>query len=163
MNAVAAVRWRAVATAAVAALVVAAIGGTLTDVGPWYQALAKPSWTPPDAAFGVVWTVIFSLAAAAGVVGWPRASTAARREWLIGLFCLNGFLNILWTLLFFRLRRPDWGLIEVVGLWLSVGMLIVFFARFSRASALLLAPYLVWVSVAAALNLDIVTLNAPFV
>ncbi len=163
MTAASSVRWRAVGTAALAALAVAAIGGTLTDVGPWYQGLAKPSWTPPDAAFGVIWTVIFTLAAAAGVVGWRRASTPVRREWLIALFCLNGFLNVLWTLLFFRLRRPDWGLIEVVGLWVSVAALIVFLARFSRLSGALLAPYLVWVSVAAALNLSIVQLNAPFV
>ncbi len=155
-------RWRAIGIAALLALVVAMIGGTLTDIGPWYQGLVKPSWKPPDPAFGVIWTIIFSLAAAAGVIGWRRATTAPRREWLIGLFCLNGFLNILWTLLFFRLRRPDLALFEVVALWLSVALLIVFFARFSRLSSALLAPYLIWVSVASALNLAIVQANAPF-
>jgi tryptophan-rich sensory protein len=146
----------------VSAIAVAAIGGTLTDLGPWYQRLRKPSWQPPDAAFGLIWTVIFALAAAAGYIGWRRATSRERREWLIGLFSLNGFLNVLWSLLFFRLKRPDWALDEVAGLWLSIGLLMVFLAPFARLSSVLLAPYLIWVSIAAALNLAVVQTNAPF-
>ncbi len=155
-------RVRAVLVAAVAALAVAAIGGTMTDLGPWYRALAKPPWQPPDAAFGLIWTVIFALAAASGAIGWRAAPSRENREWTIGLFALNGFLNVLWSLLFFHLHRPDWGLMEVGGLWLSVGLLIVFLVRFSRPAAGLLAPYLVWVSIAAALNEEVVRLNGPF-
>ena len=119
-------RLRAVAVAAAAAIVVAVVGATMTDLGPWYRGLAKPPWQPPDAAFGVIWTVIFAMAAAAGAVGWRRAPTRGTREWLVGLFALNGFFNVLWSLLFFRLRRPDWALVEVGDLWLSVVILIVF-------------------------------------
>ena len=81
---------------------------------------------------------------------------------MIGLFALNGFLNILWSLLFFRMQRPDWAFAEVMLLWLSVLLLVVICWRHSRLAGLLLLPYLAWVSVAAALNWSVVELNGPF-
>ena len=75
---------------------------------------------------------------------------------------MNGFLNILWSLLFFRLQRPDWGLLEVGPFWLSIAALMIFIWRFSRLGSLLLAPYLVWVSIASLLNYQIVHMNGPF-
>ncbi len=154
--------WRPVAIAAASTLAVAAVGGTLSTIGPWYRALIKPAWTPPDWAFGAIWTAVFSLTAIAGVIGWRRIGTAATREWMIGLFALNGFLNVLWSLLFFRLQRPDWALVEVAFLWLSIAGLIAFFLRRAPVAALLLVPYLVWVSTAALLNLQVVQLNGRF-
>jgi tryptophan-rich sensory protein len=151
-----------VLVAAAAAIAVASIGGTLTTLGPWYRSLAKPTWQPPDAAFGVIWTLIFALAAASGAIGWRRAPSRPSREWLLGLFALNGFLNVFWTLLFFRLHRPDWALTEVVAFWLSIAGLMWFVARFSGLAAALLGPYLLWVSIASALNFEIVRLNGPF-
>ncbi|MDX2235691.1 MAG: TspO/MBR family protein [Hyphomonadaceae bacterium] len=157
-----ATRGRAVLVAAGAALAVAALGATVTDIGPWYRALDKPDWQPPDAAFGIVWTILYAMAAASAVIAWRAASQPSTREWIIGLFALNGFLNVLWSLLFFRLRRPDWALLEVGALWASIAMLMVFLWRTSRLSSLLLAPYLAWVTIAAALNAAVVALNAPF-
>ena len=156
-------RLTPVIVAALCATVTAALGGSLTDVGPWYQALHKPAWVPPNWAFGVIWTTIFALATISAVHGLRRLDgDKARREWLIGLFALNGFLNVLWSLLFFRMHRPDLGLIEVAALWASIATLIVFQLRRSPLSAALLAPYLVWVSIAAALNAAIVQMNGPF-
>jgi tryptophan-rich sensory protein len=154
--------YRAVVVAAASALAIAAIGGSLTTIGPWYRHLHKPAWTPPDAAFGVIWTLIFALATVSGVSAWTSARSQIRREWLIGLFALNGFLNVLWSLLFFRFERPDWALIEVAPFWLSIAALILFIWRFSRLGSLLLVPYLVWVSIATLLNFNIVHLNPPF-
>jgi len=162
VNPLRAPRIRAVVVAAISATAVAAIGGTMTDLGPWYRSLNKPSWQPPDAAFGAVWTAIFACATASSVIAWRRARSAATREWIIGLFALNGFLNVLWSLLFFRLRRPDWALIEVAGLWVSILLLILFLLRLSRTASVLLAPYIVWVSIAAALNFAVVRLNPAF-
>jgi len=162
VNLLRAPRVRAVVVAAISATAVAAIGGTMTDLGPWYRSLNKPSWQPPDAAFGPVWTAIFACATASSVIAWRRARSAATREWIIGLFALNGFLNVLWSLLFFRLRRPDWALIEVAGLWVSILLLILFLLRLSRTASVLLAPYIVWVSIAAALNFAVVRLNPAF-
>lgn len=158
--------WRPIAVAAGAALLVAVLGGLMTDIGPWYMSLKQPAWKPPDWAFGPIWTTIFALAAAAGVIGWRRAPThaapRAARETMLALFAANGFLNVFWSLLYFRLHRPDWSLIEVPLLWLSVLLLIVLLARFAKTAAWLLAPYLVWVSIAAALNWQTVKLNGPF-
>lgn len=153
---------RAVLVAALAALSVAVVGGTLTDTGPWYQALAKPAWTPPDLAFGAIWTVIFALAALSGVTAWRATDHRPTREWMLGLFALNGFLNVLWSLLFFRLRRPDLALVEVAPFWFSIGALMAAIWPTSRPGSLLLAPYLAWVTLAGLLNYEIVHLNAPF-
>ncbi len=154
--------WGQVLAAGAAAIVVAVLGTTMTDIGPWYQSLQKPSFQPPDWLFGPAWTLIFASAALAGVSGWRAAPDTASREWIIGLFALNGFLNIAWTVLFFRLQRPDWALIEVGFLWLSVLVLIIFLGRFSKTAAALLFIYLAWVSFAAAINYQIVQLNGPF-
>lgn len=155
-------RLRPAIIGAAAAIAVAAVGGTLTDLGPWYQRLAKPWWQPPGPAFGVIWTVIFAFATASGVTAWREARLNSTRESLIGLFALNGFLNVFWSLLFFRLHRPDWALWEVAGFWLSIAALMIVLARFSRLASLLLAPYLIWVSVAGYLNYEVVRLNPPF-
>lgn len=153
---------RPILAAAAAASFVAILGASLTDIGPWYQALNKPSWQPPDWLFGPAWTLIFALTALSGVISWRATRRRADREWLIGLFALNGFLNILWSLLFFRLRRPDWALAEVALLWISVLLLVVVTGRHSGTARWLLLPYLIWVAFAGWLNLAIVRLNGPF-
>lgn len=154
--------WKPIAAAAGVAVFIAVLGGTLTDLGPWYQALKQPAWKPPDLLFGPAWTVIYACCVAAFVIAWRRAPSTATREWLIGLLALNGFANVLWSLLFFRLQRPDWAGVEVVGLWLSIAVLIGFMARFARSASLLLLPYLAWVSFAAALTWAVTRMNGPF-
>lgn len=151
-----------VAIAALAALLIAFLGATITDTGPWYQSLAQPRWAPPPAAYGVAWTVIYTITALAGVTGWRAMRTPGERDTLIGLYALNGFLNILWSLLFFRLHHPDWALIEVLLLWLSVLALILVTWPRSMLGAVLLLPYLGWVTFAGYLNMKIVQLNGPF-
>lgn len=151
-----------VVVAGLAAIGVAVVGGTITDLGPWYEGLDKPSWTPPRPAFPIAWTAIFTLTAVAGVSAWRRAPKARSAETLIGLFALNGFLNLLWSLLFFRMQRPDWAFFELFALWLSVAVLIVYCWRLSKLASVLLIPYLLWVTIAGALNWQIVQLNAPF-
>ena len=112
--------WKPVLIAASVAIFIAVLGGTLTDTGVWYQSLLKPSWQPPDWLFGPAWTLIFALATASAVDAWRSAESRAQREWVIALFALNGFLNVSWSTLFFALKRPDWALIEVAFLWLSI-------------------------------------------
>ena len=155
-------RWKAIGFAAAAAVAVGALGALSTDIGPWYRTLDEPAWKPPDAWFGPAWTFIYACAAIAGVSAWRGAEDRSRREWTLCLFAANAFLNVFWSLLFFRLRRPDWALVEVGFLWLSIVVLIIYLGRFSRPSGWWLAPYLLWVTFAAALNLAVVRLNSPF-
>jgi translocator protein len=154
--------WLPVLGAAAAAILVASLGSTMTEHEPWYHELNKPSWQPPDWLFGPAWTLIFALAACAGVLAWRNARTEADRDWIIGLFAINGTLNVLWSALFFRLQRPDWALIEVAFLWLLVLVPIIVFSSYAKSASLLLVPYLAWVNFAALLNWEIVRLNGPF-
>jgi translocator protein len=149
---------RPLIVAAVCAIVVGALGGLLTDTGPWYRALKVPAWKPPDWAFGPVWTTIFLLCAVSAALAW-RAATPPQRGMIIGLFAANAALNILWSALFFYMRRPDLALYEVPFLWLSILVLILRLWPISKPASVLLLPYLAWVSVASMLNLSIVRLN----
>ncbi len=153
---------RDVWVAATIVMLVAAAGGTFSVTGPWYYALIKPSWQPPDWLFGPAWTAIFTLTAIAGVLAWRGARSAGERGLVLGAYLINGVLNVLWSFLFFYLRRPDWALIEVVPLWLSVLLMMLVSRRPARIAPWFLLPYLLWVSFAGWLNLAIVRLNGPF-
>jgi tryptophan-rich sensory protein len=148
--------------AALITVVVLGAGAAMTTVGPWYRNLQKPSWNPPDWIFGPAWTLILGLAAAAGVLAWTHAPDAGAHTRIAALFAANIILHMLWSPLFFNLRRPDWALIEVPFLWLSILALMVGLADFSPLASWLLLPYLLWVSFAAFLNLTIVRMNPSF-
>ena len=148
-------------TAAVITLLVLGIGGAMTTVGPWYRALRKPSWNPPDWLFGPAWTLILGLAAWSGVLAWTHADADGHVRIAV-LFGVNIVLHMLWSPLFFNFRRPDWALIEVPFLFLSIAALMIGLAPYDTTCAWLLLPYLVWVGFAAFLNLTIVRMNAPF-
>jgi tryptophan-rich sensory protein len=141
------------------ALAVALVGGLATDVGTWYRELKKPSWNPPDWLFGPAWTLIYALTAWSAARAWLNAPEADRLLLVLAPFAANAGLNAAWSVLFFTVKRPDWALIEVGALWLSIVALIVIVLPIDRQSALLLVPYLVWVSFAATLNAKIVALN----
>lgn len=138
----------------------AGIGGALTDLGPWYFSLKQPGWKPPDAAFGIIWTTIFTLTAVSAALAWREAVHIRARVWW--LFGLNALLNILWSALYFKLQRPDWAMLEWCLLWLSVLSLVLGFWKSSRWTTYLNLPYLLWVSVAGLLNLAALELNGPF-
>ena len=144
------------------ALILGGAGGILTEIGPWYRNLKKPSWQPPDWLFGPAWTIILGLAAWDAVLSWNGAGDEAGRMTVIALFAANFVCHFLWSPLFFTRKRPDWALIEVVPLWLSVLALCVMLRQFSVLASWLIVPYLAWVSFAACLNLAIVRLNGPF-
>ncbi len=148
--------------AAIAAVIVAALGATITDLGPWYQSLEKPGWNPPDAAFPIGWTLIYALNTYAVVAAWRAAPNSKVSDTIVGLFALNAFLNITWSMIFFRIQRPDWAFIEVLLLWLSILALVWYCGRYSKISALFFLPYLAWVTFAGALNWAVVELNGPF-
>jgi translocator protein len=149
--------------AALVAVVVAVAGGVLTEIGPWYRGLKKPSWQPPDWAFGPVWTGILVLAAISAAIAWEAAETTGGRPAVLAVLVVNSILNIAWSGIFFKMKRPDWALIEVALLWLSIVALIVVLGAQSTTAGLLMVPYLVWVSIASFLNYRIVQMNKPFV
>ena len=153
---------RPVVVATASAVAVLGIGGALTRLGPWYEQLRKPSWQPPGWVFPVVWNTIGVLTVSSAASAWKRAAPGTQRSTVVALFAANGVLNALWSGLFFTCRRPDWALLEVVPLWLSIAALIAAIAPFDPLAAMMLIPYLLWVAIAAVLNREVVRLNAPF-
>lgn len=134
----------------------------MTPIGPWYGNLRKPRLQPPNWLFGPAWTLILGLAAWSAVVAWNAAADDSARTNVIILFATNALFHALWSPLFFRLRRPDWALIEVGFLWSSLVALVIGLWPISHFASQLIVPYLLWVSFAAWLNSAIVGLNKPF-
>ena len=154
--------WTPIIIAGGVALFLGGFGGLMTPIGPWYRNLRKPSLQPPDWLFGPAWTIILGLAAWSAVIAWNAASDDAARRTVVILFATNAVCHALWSPIFFRWRRPDWALVEVVFLWASLVALMIGLWPISRQASLLILPYLLWVSFAAWLNGAIVRLNRPF-
>jgi benzodiazapine receptor len=153
---------REISVAVAVAIVLGTIGSVSTEVGDWYEGLRFPTLRPPNWLFAPAWALIYALVATSGVLAWDDAPQGATQAALLGLFGLNAALSAVWSLLFFKFRRPDWALLEVLAFWLSIVALVAFIAPFSPRAAGLLAPYLLWVSFASWLNWRIVALNQPF-
>jgi translocator protein len=147
------------ALAGAAVAVTAILGGRFTalGIGPWYDGLAKPGWTPPGSVIGAVWTVLYVLIACASALVWSKPGPAPLAY--AGVLLVNLALNAGWCFLFFAARRPGAALAEIAILWVSCVLLVVLASRFSVAGAWMLVPYAAWVAFAAFLNWNVVKLN----
>ena len=139
----------------------AALGGLFTAgaVRDWYPTMAKPSWNPPAWVFGPVWTALYGMMAVAVWLVWLERHRRPGVAPLI-LFAVQLALNAAWSPLFFALRRPDLAFADIVLLWLALVVTVWLFLERRAVAGLLLVPYLLWVSFAAALNFMIWRLNA---
>lgn len=155
--------WRSLLLAFAVSFGVAGLGSALTDLGDWYFQLKQPAWKPPDAAFGLIWSVIFSLCAISAWMGWHDLPTRGLRRFALMAWAANAFFNVIWSLIYFTWRRPDWSMVELPFIWLTIMLLIAVHWKHSRRAAWLLLPYLVWVSLAGCLNWATIQLNGPFV
>ena len=147
------------AGAGLAVLVTALLSGRFTamGIGPWYDGLAKPSWTPPGTVIGAVWTVLYVLIAVASAVVWSRSPEPPRAY--AAMLLVNLVLNAGWCWLFFAEGRPGAALVEIGVLWLTCVALAALAWRVSAPAAAMLAPYAAWVAFAAYLNGTIVKLG----
>ncbi|HYQ84582.1 MAG TPA: TspO/MBR family protein [Rubrobacter sp.] len=137
-----------------------ALGGRATypAIPNWYQSLEKPSWTPPDWLFGPAWTTLYILMGVAAWLVWRHGGWRSQKRPLT-LFVVQVVLNALWSILFFGMRNPGLGMVEIVVLWLAILATLIAFWRVSRVAGGLMVPYLGWVTFAAALNFAIWRLN----
>jgi len=124
----------------------------------WWSRIEKPSWTPPDHLFGIVWPILYVLIGVAVYRVARRHDHVGRPAALVWFFA-QLVLNALWTPLFFGMHRPDLALGCIVLMWIGIVGTMRAFARVSPLSSAMLAPYLAWVSFATALNAAILHLN----
>ena len=124
----------------------------------WYAELRKPSFAPPPEVFGPVWTALYAMI---GVAGWLvlRSPPSPQRKRALVLFGAQLALNAAWTPIFFGTRRKTLALVEIVVLWVALVATVRAFWRVRPLAAVLLLPYLAWVTFAAVLNGALVRLN----
>ncbi|AVH93722.1 tryptophan-rich sensory protein (plasmid) [Streptomyces sp. WAC00288] len=147
-------RWPVLLGLLAVCYAVAALGGLASaDAGDTYSALDRPPWAPPGWLFGPVWTVLYGTIAVAAwlVLRNPQGPTRTAMTW----WSVQLLLNLAWTPLFFAADEYGLAFLDISLLLAALLTTMVLFARHSRAAALLLVPYALWVTFAAALNLAI--------
>lgn len=142
--------------------IAAALGSlvTITGTDSWFMTeLIKPEWQPPSYLFGPVWTVLYLLMGIA--LALILAQGAEHREVRIaaGVFGVQLVLNVLWSYLFFGWQMIGAAAVEIILLWIVIGVTMYLFYRIRPAAAYLLIPYIAWVTFAAILTVTIWTLN----
>lgn len=129
--------------------------GAVFSPGAWYRSLNKPSWTPPDWVFPVTWTTLYLLMAFAGA----RVGMMDDNGYAMALWSLQIALNALWTPIFFGLRRLRFALGVIAALWISVAATTLALFSVDTWAGLAFVPYLIWVTIASALNFSVWRLN----
>jgi len=134
----------------------AAASGAIFRAGSWYDHLAKPWWRPPRWLFAPAWSVLYLTIAVSGWLVWRAVGFA---PFAFGVYFVSLGFNAAWSACSFGLRRMDIAFLDILLLWLSVAATIAVFYPLERDAALLLLPYLAWVSFASALNFTIWRMN----
>lgn len=133
---------------------------TLNSIPTWYVYLNKPAFSPPNWVFGPVWTVMYILMGIAFYQVWTlRTKKKTLQRSSLQLFIIQLAVNFLWTFIFFGLRSPVGGLIDIIILWIFILLTLTRFYKLSKIAGYLMAPYLLWVSFATILNFSVAFLN----
>lgn len=133
-------------------LVAAAVGAVASmDSSTFYAQLVRPAWAPPASAFGPVWSVLYLLMGVAAWLVW-RAPDRGPRRAALAVFVVQLAANALWTWLFFAWRLGALAFVEVLALWVLIAITAALFWQVRRLAAVLLLPYLAWVTLACALT-----------
>lgn len=137
----------------------AAVGAAASVDSPsFYRELVRPNWAPPAWLFGPVWTLLYTLMAISAWLVWRRRSFGGAGLALV-LFCVQLAVNALWSWIFFVWHSGMWATVEILVLWVLILATTIQFRRFSATAAVLLAPYLLWVTFAAVLAFTLWRLN----
>ena len=151
--------WVVTAVAIVLTLLVGGIATLLTQSGMAdYDAMAKPSLTPPDIVFPIVWGILYGLMG----IGMARVTLSARSEErtdAMQVYLLQLAVNFVWSIFFFNLQSYGGALIVLLILLALIIWMISRFHRVDSPAALLQIPYVLWVSFAAYLNAGVWVLN----
>ena len=132
---------------------------TAPSIPTWYATLQKPFFTPPSWVFAPVWITLFTLMGISLYLVWERGMENRNVRVAVYVFGLQLVLNAAWSFLFFGLQNPFLAFAEILVLWISIMASIILFYRISKRAGLILIPYIVWVTVATALNYSVWILN----
>ena len=132
---------------------------TVTGPGSWYSTLQKPFFAPPNWVFAPVWITLFILMGIALYLVWQCGTENRDVKIALGIFGVQFFLNVIWSFLFFGLRSPLLGFIDIIILWVAIMVTIGAFYRVKKSAAYFLIPYIAWVTLASALNGAIYFMN----
>jgi benzodiazapine receptor len=132
---------------------------TTSAIPTWYAALEKPFFTPPNWLFAPAWITLYLLMAIAAFIIWRKGLGKREVRAALIIFLVQLVLNALWSVVFFGLQSPFWGIVVIIALWVAILLTIIRFFRLSTVAGALLVPYIVWVSFASALNIAIWVLN----
>lgn len=137
------------------------IGGLFTSqaIPSWYRALNKPGFTPPNWLFGPVWTLLYLFMGISLYLVWKSDAVGNAKTLAMVFFFIQLGLNVLWSFLFFFLKNPLAGFIEIIVLWIFILITILLFYPLSKTGSLLLIPYIMWVTFASVLNYCLWHLN----
>lgn len=126
----------------------------------FYESLAKPSLTPPNWVFPVVWTILFSLIGLSGYYVWNHFEKDLYRKIFAALYFINGILVYMWSYVFFGNNNINGALYVIIGMIILIESMILVSFRTNRKAAYLLLPYFMWVLFATYLNASIIALNS---
>lgn len=132
---------------------------TSSSVSTWYPNLTKPAFTPPGWVFAPVWTILYLLMGLSLFLILVRGGERGKIIPALTIFAVQLALNGIWSYLFFGLRNPFYGFVEIVLLWIMILLTMLVFSKISKLSSMLLIPYLAWVTIAATLNFYLWRLN----
>lgn len=134
------------------------IFGAQFEPGTWYELLQKPTWTPPNWVFPIVWPILYAMMGTAAWLVW-RMDTVSLSDYEFKWFFVQLGLNAIWSWLFFGMHYISTGLAEILLLWIAIAFTLLLFWKKNWIAGLLLVPYLLWISYASALNFAIWQLN----
>ena len=132
---------------------------TFKAIPNWYAGLKKPPYTPPNWAFGPVWTTLYILMAISVFLVWEKGLATNGALLAFILFWIQLLFNALWSIIFFGIKSKGGGVIMIVVLWLLILATIITSFRVSGWAGALLIPYILWVSIASYLNIGVWALN----
>jgi len=152
-------------TALITAILICELAGvigsifTSPSISGWYGKLNKPEFTPPSWLFAPAWVTLYLFMGVSAYLVWEKGARKKEVRDALSIFAVQLLLNIFWSIFFFGLRCSLCGFVEILLLWLAIVVTIIKFHKVSKPAALLLIPYILWVSFAAALNFYVWKLN----
>ena len=154
-------KWIRLIVAIIICQMAGVIGSIFTTpyIATWYATLKKPFFSPPNWVFAPVWLTLFSLMGISLYWVWNKDLKNKEVKNSVLIFTSQLIMNILWSVLFFGFQNPFYGLIGIIILWVTILFTILKFYKIDKRAGLILIPYILWVSIATALNYYVLILN----